>query len=92
MSAHESQPLRRSIEVEYWVVDSEGRLVEPDGLVEAAGGVEREFVEPLLEVKTTPCETTRELRDELFDRLGRVLRRADELGLGLVPLGTPLNA
>jgi gamma-glutamyl:cysteine ligase YbdK (ATP-grasp superfamily) len=88
----QSEPLRRSIEVEYWVIDSEGRLVEPGTLVEASAGAEREFVEPLLEIKTTPCETTAELRDELFDRVGRVLRRADELDVGLVPLGTPIAA
>jgi gamma-glutamyl:cysteine ligase YbdK (ATP-grasp superfamily) len=78
--------------VEYWVIDDEGRLVEPEELVEAAAGVEREFVAPLLEIKTTPCATTTELRDELFDRLGRVLDRADELDRGLVPLATPLSA
>jgi len=83
--------MRRSVEVEYWVVDDEGRLTDPGGLVDASAGVEREFVEPLLEIKTTPCESTAELRDELFDRVGRVLRRADELGKGLVPLATPLS-
>ena len=86
-----SEPLRRSIEVEYWVVDDEGYLVEPTGLVDATAGAEREFVEPLLEIKTTPCETTAELRDELLGRLGRVLRRADELDRGLVPLATPVH-
>ncbi|MFC5971502.1 glutamate-cysteine ligase family protein [Halomarina salina] len=90
-ASEEVGPLRRSIEVEYWVVDDAGRLTEPESLVEVAPGVEREFVEPLLEIKTTPCETTAELRDELLDRLGRVLRRADDLGLHLVPLGTPLG-
>jgi carboxylate-amine ligase len=87
-----SQPLRRSIEVEYWVVDSEGALVEPTELVDATEGAEREFVEPLLEIKTTPCETTAELRDELLGRLSRVLRRAEELDRGLVPLATPVHA
>ena len=90
MSAHESEPVRRSIEVEYWVIDGEGRLTAPDELVSVAPGVEREFVEPLLEIKTTPCETTAELRAELFDRLGRVLDRAAELDMGLVPLATPV--
>lgn len=90
MSAYEQNAARQSIEVEYWVVDGEGRLVEPGGLAEESSGVEREFVEPLLEIKTTPCETTAELRAELFDRLGRVLDRADELGRELVPLGTPV--
>nr|WP_245902785.1 glutamate-cysteine ligase family protein [Salinigranum rubrum] len=77
--------------MEYWVIDDEGRLVEPGDLVEVAAGTEREFVEPLLEIKTTPCETTAELEAELFDRLRRVLQRADELDKGLVPLATPLT-
>ena len=91
MSAQEREPVRRSIEVEYWVIDEAGRLVEPGDLVEAAPGVEREFVEPLLEVKTTPCETTAAVRSELFERLEAVLRRADDLGKGLVPLATPVG-
>lgn len=86
----QSEPLRRSIEVEYWVIDDEGHLDEPGSLVDATAGAEREFVEPLLEIKTPPCETTAKLREELTSRIGRVLRRADELDKGLVPLGTPL--
>ncbi|AUG48824.1 glutamate--cysteine ligase [Haloarcula taiwanensis] len=92
MSVHESEPIRRSVEVEYWVVDEAGRLVKPGALVDATPGAEREFVEPLLEVKTTPCETATELHEELLDRLGDVLRRADDLGKRLVPLSTPVNA
>ncbi len=83
-------PLRRSIEVEYWVIDSEGRLTEPGSLVEASPGTEREFVKPLLEIKTTPCETTAQLQRELFARIEAVLQRADKLDKGLVPLGTPV--
>jgi len=83
--------LRRSIELEYWVIDSEGRLTQPGTLVDAAPGVEREFVEPLLEVKTAPCESTAHLREQLYDRLGRVLAVAGGEGKGLVPLGTPLD-
>ncbi len=82
--------MRRSIEVEYWVIDGDGNLVEPGPLVDASPGVEREFVEPLLEIKTSPCETTAELREQLYDRLGRVLAVADSEQKGLVPLGTPL--
>jgi carboxylate-amine ligase len=85
------QPIRRSVEVEYWVIDGEGRLTGPGELVHASAGAEREFVEPLLEVKTTPCESTQELRRELLGRLDAVHRRADELDLGLVPLATPLH-
>ncbi|MBX0284967.1 glutamate--cysteine ligase [Halomicroarcula sp. F28] len=91
VSESQSEPIRRSIEVEYWVVDSDGRLTEPGPLVAAAPGVEREFVEPVLEIKTTPCETTPQLRAELFERIGKVLAVADEHDMGLVPLATPLN-
>jgi len=88
---HKSEPIRRSIEVEYWVIDSEGRLVEPGPLVAASAGVEREFVEPVLEIKTTPHERTAALQAELYDRIGKVLDVAAEHDLGLVPLATPLN-
>jgi gamma-glutamyl:cysteine ligase YbdK (ATP-grasp superfamily) len=91
MSGHGSDPIRRAIEVEYWVIDHEGRLVEPGSLVEASAGAEREFVEPMLEIKTTPCESTAELRNQLLDRIADVLRAADGLGKGLVPLATPVN-
>ena len=88
----DTDPIRRSVEVEYWVIDETGELTDPGDLVDAAPGIEREFIVPLLEIKTTPCETTEELREVLFDRIDRVLRRADDRGLGLVPLATPLAA
>jgi gamma-glutamyl:cysteine ligase YbdK (ATP-grasp superfamily) len=83
-------PLRRSIEVEYWVIDEEGRLTRPGALIDIPGA-EREFVEPMLEIKTTPCETSAELRAELLNRIRAALRRADDLGKNLVPLATPLH-
>jgi len=88
----ESGQIRRSVEVEYWVVDDEGALVEPGELVATSVGVEREFVEPMVEIKTTPCASTAELRAELLDRISAVLDRAAELGKGLVPLATPIHA
>lgn len=92
MSAHESEPIRRSIEVEYWVIDDHGRLVAPDGLTAAAAGVEREFVAPMLEIKTTPCDSHTELRRELYGRIEAVLEMADERDQHLVPLATPVNS
>jgi hypothetical protein len=73
------------------VIDDDGRLVEPGDLVNASRGVEREFVQPLLEIKTTPCATTAELHRELFGRIEAVLDRADAAGKGLVPLATPVG-
>jgi gamma-glutamyl:cysteine ligase YbdK (ATP-grasp superfamily) len=86
----ESSTIRRSIEVEYWVVDEAGNLVEPDGLTDFPG-VEREFVRPLLEIKTSPCESSEELRTELLERISKVVDRGNDLGKRLVPLGTPIN-
>jgi gamma-glutamyl:cysteine ligase YbdK (ATP-grasp superfamily) len=85
------EPIRRSVEIEYWVIDEDGHLTDPGSLVEAAPGVEREFTRSLLEVKTSPCETTDELRDELFERLDAVLRAANDGDKRLVPLATPLG-
>ena len=83
-------PLKRSIEVEYWVIDEEGSLTQPGSLIDLPGA-EREFVEPMLELKTTPCRSTAELREELFERVRAAVRRGAALGKQLVPLATPLN-
>ncbi len=90
-STSNAPPLKRSVEVEYWVIDHEGYLVEPGDLVDATDGAEREFVEPMLEIKTTPCETTAALERELFERIRAVVRRAAEQDKGLVPLATPIG-
>ncbi|ERH07019.1 MAG: glutamate-cysteine ligase family 2(GCS2) [Halonotius sp. J07HN4] len=82
--------LRRSIEVEYWVIDETGALTQPGSLIDLPGA-EREFVEPMLELKTTPCTSTAELREELFERVRAAVDRGEELGKQLVPLATPLN-
>jgi gamma-glutamyl:cysteine ligase YbdK (ATP-grasp superfamily) len=92
MSAQSTPPIKRSIEIEYWVVDEKGRLTDPGELIDAAPGVEREFVKPLVEVKTSPCTSASDLRRELLDRLGDLLQRASELDRRLVPLATPIHA
>ena len=83
--------MNTSIEVEYWVVDSDGNLTEPGPLADVSERTEREFVEPLFEVKTPPCETVSELRTALVGELEEVLSRAAEADKRLVPFGTPIN-
>lgn len=83
--------MQKSLEVEYWVIDDEGALAEPGPLAEVSDDGHREFVEPLLELKTPPCETCSDLRAALVEGLTEVLDRADDLGKGLVPLGTPID-
>lgn len=84
--------MQKSIEVEYWVIDRNGALTTPGALTEVSEYVEEEFVEPLFELKTPPCETYAELRSTFVDQLDEVLSKADELDKLLVPLGTPINS
>ncbi len=88
---HSSSSIPRSIEVEYWVIDEQGYLTTPGGLVDCPGA-EREFVKPLVEIKTTPCTSSAELRRTLLTRIQRVVERAHSEGKQLVPLSTPLHA
>ena len=84
--------MQKSIEVEYWVIDRDGELTAPEALTDGSEYVEEEFVEPLFELKTPPCETYAELRTTFVDQLDAALSKADELDKLLVPLGTPINS
>lgn len=84
--------MQKSIEVEYWVIDRTGALTTPGALAEDSEYVEEEFVHPLIELKTPPCESYAALRSTFVDTLDGVLSQADELDKMLVPLGTPLNS
>ncbi len=84
--------MQKAIEVEYWVVDQDGALTTPDELTEYSEYVEEEFVYPLLELKTPPCETYSALESTFLEQLDELLSRADQLDKTLVPLGTPINS
>ncbi|MDQ2050816.1 glutamate-cysteine ligase family protein [Natronolimnohabitans sp. A-GB9] len=83
--------MKTSIEVEYWVIDTDGELTEPGPLADVSDRTEREFVEPLFELKTPPCETIDELRTTFVEQLADVLSTAADTDRRLVPLGTPIN-
>lgn len=83
--------MQKSIEVEYWVVDQTGALTTPGELAELSEYVEEEFVEPLFELKTPPCDTYADLRTTFVNQLYEVLVKADDLDKLLVPLGTPIH-
>lgn len=83
--------MRLGIEVEYWLVDEAGDLVSADGVISACEGVDPEMIEPLLEVKTPPCDSFEELVDVFVERLGAVRDEARSRRKRLVPLGTPLT-
>ncbi|MEY7852101.1 glutamate-cysteine ligase family protein [Natrarchaeobius sp. A-rgal3] len=84
--------MNTSLEVEYWVVDDAGDLCSPDTLLDVADWVDPEFVEPMIEIKTSPCESMAELREEFTARIRTVVTAAHEREKRLVPLATPLSA
>ncbi len=84
--------MQKAIEVEYWVVDQDGALTTPDALTEYSEYVEEEFVYPLVELKTPPCESFSTLRSTFVEQLDELLAKADDLDKTLVPLGTPINS
>lgn len=79
------------IEAEYWVVDGTGALCDGRALADAHELVEPEFVASLIEVKTPPVAGEVALRRSLQATLRAVLAAAEERGMALVPLGTPLS-
>ena len=82
--------MKKAIEVEYWVVDDGGELTPPGPLTEVSQYTEEEFVEPLFELKTPPCESVDDLRETFLEQLDEVLDVADRSDRHLVPLGTPI--
>ena len=83
--------MNTSLEAEYWVIDTDGELTSPGALADVSERTEREFVEPLFELQTPPCETIDELRTTFVEQLEDVLERAAAVDKHLVPLGTPIN-
>lgn len=83
--------MRMGIEIEYWLIDSDGDLVSANEIIAACEGVDPEMATPLLEVKTPPCDSVEELTAVLTDRLERVQDVARSHDTRLVPLGTPLS-
>lgn len=84
-------PMNVSLEVEYWVVDDDGDLVPPDSLLDVSEQIDEEFVEPMIELKTTPCASTAALRTEFRSLLETVVDAASDQDKHLVPLATPLT-
>ncbi|MFC6719610.1 glutamate-cysteine ligase family protein [Natrialbaceae archaeon GCM10025810] len=84
--------MNTSLEVEYWVVTDDGDLAPPNELLDLADWVDPEFVEPMIEIKTDPCPSMADLREQLAARIDRAVDAAREEGKRLVPLATPLDA
>ena len=84
--------MKTGIEVEYWVVDDEGRLCSGQDLLDVHEFIQPEFVDSLIEIQTPPVKSESDIRHELHWILRAVLEEAERHGKHLVPLGTPLTA
>lgn len=84
--------MKKGIELEYWVIDEKGRLDHARKISKNFEWAEPEFVEPLLEIRTEPYEDIEKLRNEMFDRVRKSVKKAREEDLRIVPTGTPLNS
>lgn len=78
------------MELEYWVVDSEGRLCAGEEIVASHDRISHEFVAPMVEFETPPREDLDHVRRDLKDVLETGLDAAAQGNKTLVPLGTPL--
>jgi hypothetical protein len=85
-------PIKTGVELELWVVDSDGSLADGQDIVPAHERIEPEFIDPLVEVQTKPHENEFALRRDLQSTLLAGVRAADRENKRLVPLGTPLTA
>ncbi|SDF27737.1 Glutamate-cysteine ligase family 2(GCS2) [Halorubrum xinjiangense] len=83
--------LTTGVELELWVVNERGRLCDGTEVIEAHPRIEPEFINPLIEVKTEPHTSERDLRRDLQSVLQTAILAAERASKRLVPLGTPLT-
>lgn len=83
--------LTTGVELELWVVNERGRLCDGTEVIEAHPRIEPEFINPLIEVKTEPHTSERDLRRDLQSVLQTAILAAEGASKRLVPLGTPLT-
>lgn len=83
--------MKKAIEVEYWVTDLDGVLTPSGSLTDVSAYVEEEFVDPLIELKTPPCDSYADLEATFLDQLTELVAEAADRDRRLVPLATPIN-
>lgn len=84
--------MKTGVELEFWITDTDGKLSSAEELASRLEFAEKEFVEPVLEIKTRPHNGIDELQSEIRRKLSNGIEEAEDLGQKIVPLGTPLNS
>nr|WP_254525445.1 glutamate--cysteine ligase [Natrinema caseinilyticum] len=83
--------MNTSIEVDYWIVDTNGRFADPGALSGVATRPGERRARSLVRVSTPTCETIPELRAAFVAALQDVFSRAAKRDKRLVPFATPIN-
>lgn len=84
--------LTTGVELELWVIDETGRLCDGTEITDAHRRIEPEFIDPLIEVKTSPHTSEADLQSDLQSTLQTAIQAAAAVDKRLVPFGTPLTA
>lgn len=83
--------MKKGIELEYFTIDHEGNLADADEITDELEFAAPEFAKCITEIKSEPCDSIEELREDVKEKVGKATEKADEKGLKLAPVGTPLN-
>lgn len=84
--------MKTGVELEYWVTDEDGKLCSSKELAEQFDFAEQEFVDPVLELISSPHSDLDSMEAELVDMVTSAVEYARENGYRIVPTGTPLYA
>lgn len=83
--------MKKGIELEYFTIDSSGRLCKAEELTSEFEFAHVEFAECIIEIKSGPHEEIEELRKDVERKLKKAVELGRKRDMRLVPLGTPLN-
>lgn len=84
--------MKTGVELEYWVTDRDGNLCSSREIAEQFDFAEQEFVDPMLELISSPHADLDEMESELIEMVASAVNYAQENGYRIVPTGTPLYA
>lgn len=84
--------MKTGIELEFWVVDEEGKLDYAKPVSERVYFASQEFSRSMIEIQTEPHENLDDLFEEAISKTEILSELAKKDGKRIVPLGTPLNS
>jgi gamma-glutamyl:cysteine ligase YbdK (ATP-grasp superfamily) len=84
--------LKAGLELEFWVIDEDGKLDYAKPVAERVYFASQEFSRSMIEIQTEPREDVDELLKEAISKTEILAELAKKDGKRIAPLGTPLNS